>query len=58
MGKCKKMVKGNVVSTRVSDEEKAVMKKISRCTRKSLSKMLREAIHHYCLSRDPASKSG
>ena len=40
----------NVVSLRVTDEEKAVLDEVTRRTRKSLSKVMREAILLY--SRD------
>jgi predicted DNA-binding protein len=40
----------NVVSLRVTDEEKAVLEEVTRRTRKSLSKVMREAILLY--SRD------
>lgn len=58
MGKYKKTPMYNILSMRVSDEEKAFMSEISRCTRKSLSKLMREAIHHYWLSREPSAKTG
>jgi len=37
----------NVVSLRVTDEEKAVLDEVTRRTRKSLSKVMREAILLY-----------
>lgn len=37
----------NVVSLRVTDEEKAVIDEVTRRTRKSLSKVMREAILLY-----------
>ncbi len=40
----------NVLSLRVSDEEKEILDELSRRTRKSLSKMMREAVLLY--SRD------
>lgn len=39
--------RSNVVSLRVSDEEKAVLDEVTRRTRKSLSKVMREAILLY-----------
>ena len=42
----------NVLSLRVTDEEKETLGKMSRRTRKSLSKMMREAVLLY--SRDVA----
>jgi len=40
----------NIVSLRVTDEEKAVLDEVSQRTRKSLSMVMREAIQLY--SRD------
>jgi predicted DNA-binding protein len=40
----------NVVSLRISDEEKAALEEVSQRTRKSLSRVVREAIQLY--SRD------
>lgn len=37
----------NVVSLRVTDEEKAALDEVTRRTRKSLSKVLREAVMLY-----------
>lgn len=37
----------NVVSLRITDEEKAVLDEVTRRTRKSLSKVMREAILLY-----------
>jgi predicted DNA-binding protein len=45
----------NVVSMRVTDKEKAVLDEMSRRTSKSLSKVMREAIHLF--SRDTAPMS-
>lgn len=42
----------NVVSLRITDEEKAALDEVTRRTRKSLSKVMREAIMLY--SRDVA----
>ncbi|MBC7963895.1 MAG: ribbon-helix-helix protein, CopG family [Steroidobacteraceae bacterium] len=40
----------NVISLRVSDQEKAVINEVSRLTRKSVSQVMLEAIRSY--SRD------
>ena len=37
----------NVVSLRVTDQEKAALEEVTRLTRKSLSKVMREAILLY-----------
>ena len=37
----------NVVSLRVTDEEKAALDEVTKCTRKSLSMVMREAILLY-----------
>lgn len=58
MGKYKERPLYNVISIRVTDEEKAAMDEISRDTRKSLSMLMREAIHHYAPFRDVATKAG
>jgi hypothetical protein len=47
MGKYKEKTRYNVVSIRVSDEEKADMDELSRFTRKSVSTLMREAMHIY-----------
>lgn len=47
MGRYKQHPKYNVLSIRVTDEEKAIMDALKRNTRKSISTLLREAIHLY-----------
>jgi len=47
MGKTKEHPKYNVLSIRVTDEEKALMDEMKQNTRKSISTLLREAIHLY-----------
>ena len=47
MGKCKEKPKYNVLSIRVTDEEKALMDEMKQSTRKSISTLLREAIQLY-----------
>ena len=58
MGKYKKSPRYNILSMRVTDEEKAVFDDISRYTRKSLSTLMREAIHDYAPYREAAAKTG
>lgn len=47
----------NVVSLRISDEEKAALDEMTRQTRKSLSKIMREAILRYSQDVSPLSAS-
>lgn len=47
MGKYKKTPRYNVLSMRVSDDEKATMDEISRYTQKSISMLMREALNYY-----------
>jgi predicted transcriptional regulator len=47
MGKYKENPKYNVLSIRVTDEEKALMDEIQRQTQKSMTVLIREAIQHY-----------
>lgn len=47
MGNFKERPKYNVVSMRVSDEEKAVLDEVTRVTRKNISKIMREAVQLY-----------
>jgi len=47
MGKYKKNPRYNVLSIRVSDDEKATMDEISRYTQKSISILMREALNYY-----------
>jgi len=47
MGKSKENPKYNVLSIRVTDEEKAIMDDLKQSTRKSISTLLREAIQLY-----------
>ena len=44
MGKWKKDPKYNVISIRVSDEEKSALEEITRLSSKSISVLLREAM--------------
>ena len=47
MGNFKENPKYNVVSMRVSDEEKAALEEFTRITSMSISKIMREAIRLY-----------
>ena len=47
MGKTKANPKYNVLSIRVTDEEKAIMDDLKQHSCKSISTLLREAIHLY-----------
>jgi predicted transcriptional regulator len=47
MGKCKEIPKSNVVSMRVSDEEKLALEEMTLHTRKNISRLMREAIRLY-----------
>ena len=46
MGAMKQHPRYNVVSMRVSDEEKEMLVQLMRTTRKSLSDIMREALYH------------
>jgi predicted DNA-binding protein len=45
MAKCKKIPRYNVVSVRVSDEERELLEKLSRESNKKVSDLIREAMH-------------
>jgi predicted transcriptional regulator len=47
MGKYKENPKYNVVSMRVSDEEKLALEEMTRLSSKSISRLMREAIQMY-----------
>ncbi|MBK5275961.1 MAG: ribbon-helix-helix protein, CopG family [Desulfuromonadales bacterium] len=47
MAKYKECPKYNVLSLRVSNEEKALLNEMTRNTHKSISMLMREAMHHY-----------
>ena len=55
MGKCKENAKYNVLSIRVTNQEKAVIDEMKRNTRKSVTVLMREAMLHYTSSIDGAS---
>jgi predicted transcriptional regulator len=58
MGKCKEHPKYNVLSIRITDEEKAFMDAMKRSTRKSMSMLLREAMNQYTPQLKGACKQG
>jgi predicted transcriptional regulator len=47
MGKCRENTKYNVLSIRVTNQEKAAIDEMMRETRKSVSMLMREAMHQY-----------
>jgi predicted transcriptional regulator len=47
MGKCRENAKYNVLSIRVTNQEKAAIDEMMRETRKSVSMLMREAMHQY-----------
>jgi len=44
MGKIKEQPRYNVISMRISDEEKEALEQVTRITRKSVSDLMREAM--------------
>lgn len=58
MGKCKKDPKYNVLSIRITDDEKAFMEAMKRSTRKNISTLLREAMQQYTPQLKGAFKQG
>jgi hypothetical protein len=58
MGKIKESTKYNVISVRVSNDEKATIEEIQRDTRKSVTMLMREAISYYTslLTESPTGK--
>ena len=56
MGTMKENPRYNVVSLRLSDEEKAALDKVTRQTRKSISSIMREALEQYALRRTPVGR--
>jgi hypothetical protein len=57
MGKYSKKPRYNVVSIRVSDEEKAILDEISRHDRTNISNLMREAFRSYMPRLTEAQKS-
>jgi len=58
MGKYKKDPKYNVLSIRITDEEKAFMDAMKRSTRKNISTLLREAMQQYTPQMKGVLKQG
>lgn len=54
-GKTQRTPKYNVLSIRVTDEEKALFEKMKRNTRKNISVLIREAMHLHSPSLDVAT---
>jgi hypothetical protein len=50
MGKCKKHPKNHIVSIRITDEELVALASTSNDTNKSISDLMREALHKIVLS--------
>lgn len=57
MGNYKKHPKYNVLSIRVTDEEKAVFDEMKRDTSKSISMLIREALQLYTPCKDVATNN-
>jgi len=55
MAKCKENTKYNVLSIRVTNQEKAAIDEMTRTTRKSISMLMREAMQQYTLFSDGTS---
>ena len=55
MGKYKESPKYNVLSIRITDDEKAAIDEMIRDTRKSVSMLMREAMLQYTLPHDGAA---
>ena len=58
MGKYKENPKYNVVSIRVSDEEKAILDEISRRDRTTITDLMRAAISTYTSFREFSTNHG
>jgi ribbon-helix-helix CopG family protein len=58
MGKYKEHPKYNVLSIRITDEEKAFMDAMRLSTRKSMSTLLREAMRNYSPQLKASFKQG
>jgi len=56
MGSMKENPRYNVVSLRLSDEEKAELDAVTRLTRKSISTIMRDALEQYALRREQVRK--
>jgi len=58
MGKYKEHPKYNVVSVRVSDEEKALLDEMTRRDRTTVTNLIREAIARYTMQYDTGINQG
>lgn len=58
MGKYKECPKYNVVSMRVTDEEKSALEEMMRHSNKSISRLMREAISIYTSFMDVSATRG
>ncbi len=56
MGTMKENPRYNVVSLRISDEEKAKLYAVARLTRRSISSIMREALEQHALRGVPIRK--
>lgn len=56
MGSMKENPRYNVVSLRLSDEEKAELDAVTRLTRRSVSSIIRDALVQYALLREQVRK--
>jgi predicted transcriptional regulator len=56
MGSMKENPRYNVVSLRLSDEEKAELDEVTRLTRKSISSIMRDALEQYALRLEQVCK--
>lgn len=55
MGKYKEHPKYNVISIRVTDEEKALFEEMKRHSRKNITMLMREAMQYYSSCFDVAT---
>jgi predicted transcriptional regulator len=58
MGKYKENTRNNVLSIRVTDDEKAVLEEMAQHTRKSTSTLMREAITFYTSTMNVSTNRG
>jgi predicted transcriptional regulator len=58
MGKYKENAKYNVISMRVSDDEKIALEQMAKYTQKSISLIMREAMNQYYPCHENGSNLG
>jgi predicted DNA-binding protein len=58
MGKYKENTRNNVLSIRVTDDEKTVLEELAQYTRKSTSTLMREAITFYTSTMSVSTNRG